>query len=113
MKLQKNLATSLGKIREQKGQSVTGFSESLGIARSSLQTLLKGRGNPRLDTVEYIAEKLQVSPATLLSSAGAQEQVLEYLLRTIEPASRLPIEKRRQIAAAFQELLLLWSSDDC
>ena len=115
MQLQKNLAIALGKIRAQKNQSVTSFSELLGIARSSLQMLLKGRGNPRLDTVEYIAEKLQVSPSVLLSGGDSREPTLalEYLLQTIESVSRLPMERQRQIAALLQELVSLWNLTPC
>ncbi len=115
MQLQKNLAIALGKIRAQKNQSVTNFSELLGIARSSLQMLLKGRGNPRLDTVEYIAEKLQVSPSVLLSGGDSREPTLalEYLLQTIESVSRLPMERQRQIAALLQELVSLWNLTPC
>ncbi len=110
MQLQKNLAISLGQIRAQKGGSVSDFSEQLGIARSSLQMLLQGRGNPRLDTVEYIAEKLQVNPAVLLCGCDVQEQVLalEYLLRTINSVSRLSEERQRQLAILLRELLSLW-----
>lgn len=110
MQLQKNLAISLGQIRAQKNKSVSDFSDQLGIARSSLQLLLQGRGNPRLDTVEYIAERLLVNPEVLLCGRNAQEQVqaLEYLLRTINPVGGLPEERHRQLAILLWELLSLW-----
>ena len=56
MVLQKNLSAAMKVIRAARKQSITEFSEDLGIARSSLQDILNGTGNPRMDTVEYIAD---------------------------------------------------------
>ena len=51
MDMKTNLAHRLREIRQQKGLSITEFSEELEIARSSLQSLLSVDGNPRTDTI--------------------------------------------------------------
>ena len=90
MAMCKNLACKLKEIKAERGVSVTEFSEQLEISRSSLQSLLSCKGNPRIDTVEHIAQKLQIDPIVLLKShTAAQEhtyrhhETTEYLLEKI------------------------------
>lgn len=73
MAIRENLARHLHMIREQRGMTITQFSEQCGIARSSMQLILSGKGNPRLDTIEHIARRLDVSPLSLLS--GQSEDI--------------------------------------
>ena len=61
------LATQLNRIREESGMTVTEFSYALGISRSSLQSILSCKANPRSDTIEQIADNLQIDPIMLLS----------------------------------------------
>ena len=63
----KNLADRLNEIRKARNLSIAEFAEELGIARSSLQVLLSGTGNPRTDTIECIADQLGIDPVWLLS----------------------------------------------
>lgn len=67
MGLQHNLAAHLLEIRTARKLSLSEFSAELGIARSSLQSILRGASNPRMDTVEVIAQSLGVAPIALLS----------------------------------------------
>ena len=108
MTIQKNLSNMMRAIRESRNVSITQFSEELGISRSSLQDLLNGKSNPRIDTVEHIAESLAINPLTLLSAAYSEEQLETaiLLLETIEAISRLPTEKRIKCASLFHELIL-------
>lgn len=69
MAIRENLADKLKQIRKQRGLSITEFSEELGIARSSLQTMLNGTANPRADTIEVIAKRLGIDPVFLLSAS--------------------------------------------
>ena len=71
MEICANLGDHLDKIRKEKGLSITAFSERLGIARSSLQAILNGTGNPRSDTIELIASRLNLDYQTLLSAPTA------------------------------------------
>ena len=73
MAICENLGDNLRRIRNDSGLSITKFSELLGIARSSLQNLLNGTGNPRCDTLEQIASVLGMDCAALISSPPLQE----------------------------------------
>lgn len=52
---------------EERQLSLTEFSKELGIGKSSLQAYLNGQQNMRSDTIELIAEKLEITPAELVS----------------------------------------------
>ena len=109
MTLQKNLSNTMNALRVSRRQSIAEFSEELGISRSSMQELLKGNGNPRMDTIEHIAARLQMDPAALLScsfSQGQMETAL-LLLQAIDTFPALSDEKRKRAAALLQELILI------
>ena len=74
MSIRENLSIRLQEIREERGLSITDFSEELEISRSLLQAILSGKANPRADTIEHIAEKLQISPISLLAPSPAPQQ---------------------------------------
>ena len=99
-------------IRASRNQSISEFSEELGVSRSSMQELLKGNGNPRMDTVELIAERLQIDPLVLLSCSYSEGQLknIMLLLETIDIISNLPDGKKVKFASLFQELILLMES---
>lgn len=113
MTLQENLSNMMNAIRTSRKQSIAEFSEELGISRSSTQELLKGTGNPRMDTVEHIAGRLNVDPLTLLSCSYSEKQLEStlLLLKTIDAFSKLPDEKKLKFASLFQELILLMESE--
>lgn len=96
-------------LRISRRQSITEFSEELGISRSSMQELLKGNGNPRMDTVEHIAQRLQIEPAALLSCSFSQGQMetLLLLLQSLDVFSALSEEKRKRAAVLLQELIVI------
>ena len=65
------IAAKLRMAMAEKDQSLTEFSQELGIARSTLQEYLRGTSNPRADTIELIAEKLHCTPAELVTEPNA------------------------------------------
>lgn len=93
MAICENLARHLHIIREQCGMTITEFSDHCGIARSSMQLILSGKGNPRLDTIEHIARRLDVNPLSLLTGPSEKtppstqtqlHQILEQLNELLE-----------------------------
>ena len=70
MNIQDNIKYNLKAIMKDKRLSLTDFSEELGIARSSLQQYLKGDSNPRADTLQLLADKLNISVEALISENG-------------------------------------------
>ena len=69
-----NISRKLKEIKEARGVSVTEFSEQLEISRSSLLALLNCKGNPRTNTIEHIAQKLQIDPIVLLAEPAAVQK---------------------------------------
>ena len=72
MNIQDNIKYNLKAIMKDKRLSLTDFSEELGIARSSLQQYLKGDSNPRADTLQLLADKLNISVESLISENGRE-----------------------------------------
>lgn len=53
MTLQKNFSHNLTAFYRRHAKTLTAFSEELGISRSSLQEIMKGNSNSRLDTASH------------------------------------------------------------
>lgn len=60
------LGETLRKIKEAQKLTYVEFSEELGIAKSALRGYIRKERNPRLDTLEVIAERLKMSLPELL-----------------------------------------------
>ena len=107
MTLQKNLSNIMNAIRRNRDQSLTTFAKELDISRSSLQEILNGTGNPRMDTIEHIANRLNMDPLALLSCSYSEEQleIAMPLLKITDTLSGLPEEKRHEFIVLFQGLL--------
>ena len=111
--LQKNLSVMMNVIRRSRNLSITQFSEELGLSRSYTQALLNGRGNPRMDTIEHIASRLQINPLRLLCCSYSEEQ-LEIFLRLlllIRRISALSSAKQTEFLVLFQKLLSLMPAE--
>lgn len=73
---------------EERQLSLTEFSKELGIGKSSLQAYLNGQQNMRSDTIELIAEKLEITPAELVSYPAEQQPPSENLHPLLEPVEK-------------------------
>jgi transcriptional regulator with XRE-family HTH domain len=63
--------TRLEALRAETGLSRRAFADRLGIPRSSYFHLMSDAGNPSLDTVELIAERVGVHPSALFPEPDA------------------------------------------
>lgn len=63
--LLRTFQTRLEALRSETGLSRRAFADRLGIPRSSYFHLMSDAGNPSLDTVELIAERVGVHPSAL------------------------------------------------
>lgn len=68
MNIQQNIANNIRKIKTERKLTLDEYAVELGIARSSLMNYLNGTANPRADTIELLAESLNVSPGSLISA---------------------------------------------
>ena len=96
MDIQKIIAAAIRAAMEERQLSLTEFSKELGIGKSSLQAYLNGQQNMRSDTIELIAEKLEITPAELVSYPAEQQPPSENLHPLLEP-----IEKEFQAVNKF------------
>ena len=55
------------------GKKLEPFAEELQIARSSLQKYLNGTGNPNIETVEHMADKMKISVYALIGEPKKRE----------------------------------------
>lgn len=113
MTLQRNLSNFMNALRTSKKQSITEFSEDIGISRSEMQNILKGNCNLRLDTVKYIADKLDIDPAAFFLSPYSESQceLALLFLQTLDCFWDLPPEKQSEAAELFHKLLKIFPSD--
>ena len=114
MSLKITLATQLKALRKLKSMTVVEFSDSLGIAKSTLQDFEAGRGNPTLETIALMEKNLGVEEGFLLSSnAGpisiAQEDA-RLLLSTIPVLERLSSQRRTDACNLLIQLSELLSN---
>lgn len=99
MNLQKNFSNNMNVIHGSHSKTLTEFAEELCISRSSLQDILRGKCNPRIDTVEQIARQLGMDPLTLLSCPDSGT------LTPIHGLSQLSEEDRVELAAHFYAII--------
>lgn len=67
MQIEKNIAATLKKELNKRGARFQDFAQELGIPRTTLTGYMKGTSHPRADSLEYLAEKLGISLAELVS----------------------------------------------
>lgn len=114
MDIQHNIANFLSAYKRQRGLSAAEFSEELEISRSVLQDYLAGRCNPRADTIEHIAKKLNISPAALVSGgliSQSEYDLIFVLLDTLEAFHGLSPDRQHEGVDLFIRLLRLLTND--
>ena len=113
MTLQQNLSNTMKAIRSIRKISITEFSEEIGVSRSEAQGILRGTSNPRLDTIQCIADNLNIDPLVLISSfSETQLEVSLLLLKSFYFFSKLSSEEQKEAARLLNEFLCLIKSED-
>lgn len=67
MQIERNISATLRKELNKRGIRFQEFAKELGIPRTTLTGYMKGTSHPRADSLEYLAEKLGISLAELVS----------------------------------------------
>lgn len=112
MQLRRNLSASLNSIRQEQDLTLSDLAEKLGVARSCLQQILHGQGNPSLNTVEHMAEQLEVDPVALLSTASQSNRAELFLHMTMKRALQLPAERQQALEKLVLEIIQLWEDSE-
>lgn len=73
MKIRENIATILKLTKEAKHMTLTEFADFLQVSRSQLQALMNQTANPRIDTIEHIADRLGISVEVFIGTTFADK----------------------------------------
>lgn len=98
------IAFSLQAYKAERHISVSVLAEHLGIAESSLQCYLKGAANPRANTIELLASKMDISVAELVSGPVPQRERAEAAIRAVREFSCLTAVQQKKALQLFLEL---------
>lgn len=111
MPINKNIAATMRRIKQERHLSIAELAELLGVTKSTAQLYLKGEGNPRADTLELLAQGCGLSITELVSDPLPGGEQAETMVGAAQLLSGLPLEKREEcaghllaIAAIFAEM---------
>ncbi len=85
MKIRENIVAILKLEKEVRHMTLTEFAEFLQISRSLLQALMNQTANPRISTLEHIADRLGIPVEVLIGapSVGIRAELITILQITI------------------------------
>lgn len=112
MHLRENLSRFLRSYMEKNKLSAAKLQTILDISRNSLYGYLNGTGNPTASTIEYIAEKLDVTPMAVIMGIydPDSEEPSGLFLAAIQGVSELPREGQyKLILLMLQEVIRRWN----
>ena len=111
MSINQNLARTMQRVKQDRRVSVEIFADELGITKSAAQIYLKGKGNPRADTLELLAKGCGLSITELVSDPLPGGEQAETMVGAARLLGGLPPEKREEcvehllaMAAIFAEM---------
>ena len=111
MELSKVLAVNIKRYKLEHGLSIVELAEELHLALSTTQEYVSGRGNPRGDTLELLAQRMGVPVARLVSlpDTGQGPPQVRRAVRTARELAGLPQDKRERGLELLQELAELFA----
>lgn len=104
-----NISLALRWYKEVNRLSMSEFAEELGIAVSSLQSYLNGTANPRLDTIEQLAAKMNIPIIEMVSGPTPEWKRAETILRAAKEFSVLSPEQQEEGIRLFLQLVALFA----
>lgn len=111
MPVNKNLARILRCVKSERNLSYTQFAKELEITKSALVKYMSETGNPRTDTLEHLAAKLNVPLTEIISDPLPGKEQTETIFWTAKAFSGLPPERRERGFQLFQELTALFAEE--
>ena len=88
------------------------LSRKLGLGKNSTVAYCNGTGNPRADTLEFLANALEVPITEIVSGPLSGQEQAETIVRMAEEFSGLSPERRERGIQLFLELAALFSEED-
>ena len=96
-------------MKAERGLSYKAFAKELGITKSSLIEYMHEAGNPRADTLELLAAKLNVPITEIISDPLPEEEQAETIVQTAKMFAGLSPEYRERGFQLFLELTALFA----
>lgn len=112
MQVKENVAQMILQYKISHKLSLLGLSEELGMAPSSVQSYLKEEVNPRLDTLELLAKKLDTSVMELISGPSPEWERAAAIVRAAREFRDLTPEQAEKGIQLFLSLVGLFSAAD-
>lgn len=109
MSIIKNISLILHWYKESNDLTMNELAKELGIAVSSLQGYMDGTANPRMDTVELLAEKTNIPVIEMVSGPAPEWKRAETIIRAAREFSNLTEEQRKKGIQLFLDLVTLFS----
>lgn len=111
MSITKSMSYALRKYKAANHLSMTALAAELGIAVSSLEGYMSGTANPRAETIELIAEKMNISMIEMVSGPAPEWERAETMVRAVKEISGLPADRRERGVELFLQFVALFAGD--
>jgi len=101
-----SLAARIRELRLRKGQSLQDVADSIGVSKTHIWELEKGRSqNPTVDLLAKLADHFQVTISRLVGEDPQAEDADEELMRMFRQAGELDESDRAHLDALIQSFL--------
>ena len=112
MPISENVAQALQRYKTARDLSISELSDELGIAKFIAVSYLNGTGNPRADTLDLLARKLNIPLTEIVSGPRPGREQAETIVRAANLFSGLSPERQERGVQLFLELTALFSEED-
>ena len=110
--IQENIAQKLRVTMERHQRTISDFADELDIPSSSLKNYLRGTSNPRADTIALLADRLDLTPAELISDLPPGTIQAKLVFRAAKEIGELAPEQREVGIQLFLALVDLFSEQN-
>lgn len=105
------MASALNKILEERNISRMELCNILKMPSTTVYPILQGQGNPQINTVEKIAQQLQVRAIDLFTDFHPEEVQEEALSAMLKMSVDLPEGQRKNVAVILEKFLELFTEE--
>lgn len=110
--IQENIAQKLRTVMESRKKTISDFADELDIPSSSLKNYLRGTSNPRADTIALLADRLDLTPAELISDLPTSTIQAKLVFRAAKEIGELAPDQREVGIQLFLALVELFSAQN-
>ena len=112
MPIKENVSAAIYRYQRGRDLSLREVAREFGIPWASLEGYANGRANPRADTLELLAKKLEIPLTELVSGSPPGWEQAETLVDAAVAIGSLPPEHREECVELLLRLIALFSIED-